>query len=288
MEQEKILYFYPIREHDGQQKYVQAAKRYWFQETVLKTGLFDDGTCQIVGCAVPPYYYRRRPWKPRMLAEAMENVLRRVESMTETMTDTWLHPQIEAILTEEYSRRWAPREETVKAVVERLVDRYAGDILQKSGEAVVLLGAPADTDRQMEMVRQLLHSYLPWINRLVLFYEEVAETDIWVELGNHLDEYYYEYGLVPQLEPYLRNHAGASECGTAGNLKCGKITCGGLVLDYCAQFRYPKLLPEKEAVYIDMASGEEKERLLRRKMPRIPYISPLKYLDTMVKNGYDG
>ena len=222
-----------------------------------------------------------------MLSEAMEDVLRRVESMTETLTDTWLQPQIEAVLTEEYSRRFSPREDTVRAVTRRLVDRYAGQMIRESGEVSVLLGEPADTDRQMEMTRELLHPYLSRINRLLIFYEEMAETDIWMELGSHLDEYYFEYGLVPQLEPYSRR-GGAQESEDTGNLRCGRHTCRGLVLDYCAQFRYPKILPECDVVYIDVASEGSKERLLRRKTPRIPYVSPLKYLDTMVKNGYDG
>lgn len=252
------------------------------------TGLFDDGAFQIVGCAVPPFYYRRRSWKPQILSEAMENVLRRVEGMTDTLTDTWLHPQVEAVLTEEYSRRWNPREDTVLAVLRRLIDRYAGEIVKRSGEVSVLLGVPSDTDRQMGMTRELLRPYLSRINRLLIFYEEMAETDIWMELGSHLDEYYYEYGLVPQLEPYSSSCGGMQELRSTDNLRCGKHTCSGLILDYCTQFRYPKMVPGSDAVYIDAASAAEKERLLRRKIPRIPYISPLKYLDTMVKNGYDG
>ncbi|MDE6740420.1 MAG: hypothetical protein K2K07_15155, partial [Lachnospiraceae bacterium] len=120
------------------------------------------------------------------------------------------------------------------------------------------------------------------------FYEEVAETDIWMELGSHLDEYYYEYGLVPQLEPYVTSYGGKADDlweGTA--LRCGKPRCGGMILDYSGRFRYPKILPESKAVYIDMMSETEKERLLRRKTPWISYISPLKYLDTIVKSGYD-
>lgn len=287
MEQEKIIYFYPITKHDGQPKCICAAKRYWFQDATLKTGLFDDGEFQIIGCAIPPYYYRCRAWKPEIMSEVMENVLRRVEGMTDALTDTWLHPQVAAMLTAEYERRWTPREDTVRAVTKRLIDGYAGDIVKQSGDVSVLLGEPADTDRQMEMTRELLHPYLSRINRLLIFYEEMAETDIWMELGSHLDEYYYEYGLVPQLEPYQSSHAGVQELRAAGGLRCGKIKCGGLILDYCAQFRYPKILPEGDTIYIDVVSEMEKERQLRRKTPRIPYISPLKYLDTMVKNSYD-
>ena len=271
MEQEKIIYYYPLAEYIGRSGCGSAAKRYWFQNAVLSAGLVSEKEPQVIGCAVPSFYYRRRPWKPQMLAEAMEAVVCRVDGMA----DTWLHPQIETMLTEEYIRRWIPRRDTVQAMIRQLIGQYADRIIRQCGEVAVLLGEPVDTDWQMKMTGELLSPYLPRINRLLIFYEEVAETDIWMELGNHLDEYYYEYGLVPQLEPYR------------DDLRCGKAKCKGMILDYCAQFRYPKILPEDAAVYIDTVSVGEKEELLRRKTPQIPYVSPLKYLDTMVKSSYD-
>ena len=373
MEWEKIIYFYPLAEYVEKTGCMPAAKRYWFQDVSLKFHFLEekDGVqvagkmsgakngvaiptaeFQVIGCGVPPYYYRHRPWKPQVLSEAMEAVACRVEGMA----DTWIHPQIGAMLTEEYARRWIPRADTIQAVTKRLIERYAGGVLRRSGdgggissgltgvgrdrsvtnsgvigindsafgicgEVTVLLGEPADTDRQMQMTRELLLPYLPRINRLLIFYEEVAETDIWMELGSHLDEYYYEYGLVPQLEPYVRNRVAPKDISQEGMLqlkdipqegmlqpkdmpqngilypqylagtdilKCGKARCRGVILDYCAQFRYPKIEAKNAAVYIDVQSVSAKEKLLGRKMPRIPYISPLKYLDTMVKNSYDG
>ena len=278
----------------------------------------------VIGCPVPPFYYRHKPWKPEILSEAMENVLHRIEGMA----DAWLHPQIGEMLTEQYNRCWEPRRDTMRMVVKRLTEQYAAGVISRSGEAVVLLGKPEDTDWQMEMTRELLLPYLPRINRLLIFYEEIAETDIWMELGNHLDEYYYEYGLVPQLEPYVWSYGGRTTdfygipdtrnrlvtCGQPdmgsgmemqrevdeGNniavqtepekqqdtLKCGKTKCCGLILDYCEDFRYPKIMPGSSAVYLDVMSASGKERLLGRKTPRIPYISPLKHLDTMVKSSY--
>lgn len=282
MEWEKIVYFYPMREQQNQMKNPPAARRRWFQNAELDLRELEFN---VIGCAVPPFYYKRRPWKPQDLSDAMECVLRRVEGMT----DTCIHPQVGMLLTEEYTQRWLPRRETVQMATARLIGLYTAEMLRARGEAAVLLGAPADTDWQMKMTEELLQPYLPRINRLLIFYEEIPETDVWTELGSYLDEYYYEYGLVPQLEPYVRTHAGADAAvSTDGSsLRCGRPRCGGMILDYCGQFRYPKIPPDGRAVYIDVTSAGEKERLLGRKNPRIPYISPLKYLDTMVKNSYD-
>ena len=273
MEQETIVYFYPISEQQGAAGRVCSAKWYWFQDVSLRTYLLGEvhATFNVIGCAVPPYYFRNRPWKPQVLSEEMAKVMRRVDGMT----DTYLHPQIEAMLTAEYVRRWMPRRNTVQMIVGQLIEQYVPGVVKQCEEAVVLLGEAADTGWQMEMTRELLQPYQARINRMLIFYEEVAETDIWMELGSHLDDYYYEYGLVPQIEPYAE---------TADGLRCGKHKCEGIVLDYCTQFRYPKIMPDSKAVYIDTMSVGCKERMLARKTPKIPYVSPLKYLDTMVKN----
>ena len=328
MEREKVVYYYPMQVQEEKRDRSFAAKRRWFQEAALaarKAGGNRDGggssgerggrhcsagelpvqspEFEVIGCAVPPFYYRKRAWKPQILAEAMGRALQRVEGMT----DTWLHPQITTLLTEEYAGRFETRRDTVQMVTSQLVRQYASRVVGACGEVTVLLGEPADADLQMEMTGEFLLPYLPKINRLLIFYEETARTDIWIELGGYLDEYYYEYGLVPQLEPYVTSYGtGAADIcaepqraagvhtGTVGqtrernrDLKCGKTRCGGMILDYSGQYRYPKILPDSKAVYIDVMSVAEKERLLGRKTPWIPYISPLKYLDTIVKSGYD-
>ena len=344
MEREKIVFYYPVTEQINHESRTASAKRHWYQEVSLEARVFDGqedvtpGTgfpngrtsgqehvtaarkgetagqeCaagretarraefDVIGCPVPPFYYRHRPWKPDILSEAMENVLHR----TEGMADAWLHPRIMEMLTEQYGKSWEPRRDTLRMIVKYLTEQYAAGVISRSGEAVVLLGKPADTDRQMEMTRELLQPFLPKINRLLIFYEEIDGTDTWMELENYLDEYYYEFGLVPQLEPYVRFYGGRradfcktqdprSDCGICrqqdemlqNTLKCGKPGCCGLILDYCEDFRYPKIMPDSTTVYLDVASAEGKERMLGRKTPRIPYISPLKHLDTIVKSSY--
>ena len=253
-----------------------AAKKFRFQNVSL--GIRHLGVCRdefnVIGCVIPPFYCRNKPWKPQILAEAMESVVRRADGLV----DTFLHPQITAMLAEEYGEKWIPRKNTVQMLVVSLMEQHAPRVIERCGEAVILLGEAADTDWQMEMAGELLQPYLSKINRLLIFYEEIAETDIWMELGRHLDDYYYEYGLVPQAEPYMES---------ADGLRCAKHRVSGIILDYCNRFRYPKIMPDSYAVYVDTVSGGEKERLLGRKTPQTPYVSPLKYLDTMVKNSYD-
>ena len=277
MEQETIIYFYPVSEQQKIAGHALAAKRFWFQDVSLRAyrlGIH-QGEFSVVGCAIPPFYFRNKPWKPQVLSEAMEAVCR----LADGLVDTYLHPQIAAMLTGEYAGRWIPRRQTEQMIIKCLMEQYGGHAVEQCKEAVVLLGEPKDMEWQMKMTGELLQPYLPKINKLLLYYEEIAETDIWMELGRHLDDYFYEYGLVPQPKPYAE---------LADGFGCGKHKCNGVILDYCAQFRYPKLAPDSGAVYIDVASEADKERLLHRKTPQIPYVSPLKYLDTMVKNSYDG
>lgn len=329
MEQETILYYYPMPEQLAKSENRYAAKRHWFQEASLKTVTVVSQTeFQVLGCAIPPFYYRHKPWKPQILSGMMETVLGDAAGMI----DTWVHPETAALLTDEYRMKWMPREGTVRMLVKHLPERYAEGSLKRCGMVTVLLGQPADTDRQMEMTWELLQPFLPKVNRMLIYYERqeagqdkdrheepahedsfsqgshtyglfgirhrkredyggASEPEEHASLNKYLEEYYYEYGLVPQLEPYVKAYAAGREAsaqhGSGGSgLRCGREKCGGIILDYCGQFRYPKILPEG-CIYIDTVSVGEKERLLGRKGLPVPYLSPLKYLDTIVKNSYD-
>lgn len=290
-----------------------AAKKHWFQEAVLKTEMVaEQEKFRVLGCAVPPFYYRRKPWKCQVLSETMETVLGDADGMA----DTYVHPQVRQLLTEEYCAKWMPRESTTQILAKYLLEQYAGNVLDRCGSVALLLGASADTDRQMKITWELLQPYLPKVNRMLIYYEK------WEELQEYLEAYYYEYGLVPQLESYrvpriagrgrereeniltvqaaqdrgygeepMVSEQGGSDSmdGSAeerAKLRCGKEKCRGVILDFCDQFRYPRILTE-DSVYIDIVSSEEKERRVRQKSLMVPYVSPLKYLDTMVKNSYD-
>lgn len=274
METETIVYFYPAPE---QMYKNNAAKKHWWQDAVLRernlTAAETGGFFVPVDCPIPLFYYKRKPWPPEILSEAMEKILHRAEGMA----DAFLHPQIMTYVSEKYAERWEARRETMEKLGACLLASYAADCLREKGRVAVLLGSPEDTDLQMEMTRELLTPYLPRINSLLFYYEEVEGTDIWEETGFYLEAYGYEYGLVPEMRPYLAGEEG---------LCCGKERCGGVILDFTAAPRYPRMERDK-VIYMDLVSSWEKERNCIRKNGEILYVSPLKYLDTIVKTGYD-
>lgn len=276
MEQETIIYFYPVSEEKGIPGNLNAVRGFWSRRVSLDVrilgGVRDE--FNVAGCAVPPFYRQNRPWKPQLLSETMEKVVHSADGLA----DVIVNPQIASMLADGYGERWTPRNSTMRRLMGRLLEQYAPDTLMRCGEAAVLLGEPGDIQWQMDMAGELLQPYLHRVNKLLVFYEETAETDIWVELGDHLDDYYYDFGLVPQLEAYA---------DTENGKRCRKHRCQGAVIDFGTQYRYPGILPDGRTVYIDAVSSGDKERLLNRKTPRVQYASPLKYLDTMVKNSYD-
>lgn len=275
METERIIYFHPAEEEVHKNT---AAKKHWWQDAVLRerslTAEETGGFFVPVDCPIPAFYYKKKPWPQEILSEAMEEVLHRATGMA----DAFLHPDIMTLVSEKYAGRWEVRSETMERLAACLLAACAADCLRQKGSVTVLLGSPDDTERQMETVWQLLSPYLPRINSLLFYYEEVEGTDIWEETAVWLEEYGYEYGLAPAMRSYLKEAEG---------LRCGRDRCGGVILDFAPQARYPRTEREERVIYVDLASVQEKERSCIRKNGQILYVSPFKYLDTVVKSSYD-
>ena len=311
MEQETILYYYLMPRETAGRNNTKAAKKHWFQEAVLESKLLaEQEEFRVLGCAVPPFYYRKKEWKAPVLSEVMETALHTAAGMT----DTCVHPDLLRIFAPEDRGRWRPRESTVRMLTKHLLGQYAEKVLVGTGMVTILLGQPGEVRQQMETTWELLEPYLSRVNRMLLYYEQqetpqneeetgpAESVDRQEELQEYLEEYYYEYGLVPQPVPYSRSRTAQAQGQAekdpavgerefyaksgAGPLRCGRERCGGVILDYCTDFRYPRIAAA-DCIYIDIASDGEKERLLGRKSLALAYVSPLKYLDTMVKNSYD-
>lgn len=275
METETIVYFHPAEEQMNKNT---AAKRHWWQDAALQAQRLaaeeTGGFFVLTDCPVPPFYYKKRPWPQEILSEAMEGVLHRAPGMA----DFFLHPDIMTGMSGKYAERWEMRRETTERLAACLLAVYAAGCLYQKGSVTVLLGSPDDTDWQMGMAMRLLSPYLSRINILLFYYEEVEGTDIWEETAVYLEEYGYEYGLVPSMRPYLTGEEG---------LRCGKDRCSGVILDFASSARYPRTEREEQTVYVDLASDREKERSCIRKNGQVLYVSPFKYLDTVVKSSYD-
>ena len=275
MEAQSILYFYPA---PGGMYKNDALKRHWWQKAVLQgralAGESSEETFLLAGCPIPAFYYQKKPWTPEALSEAMDEVLQKAPGMP----DAFLHPQIMTYVSEKYRERWEPRRETLENLLSVLLTRYAADRLYEQGEAVVLLGRPEETMWQMEMTARLLWPYLSRINRLSFFYEEVEGVDIWEETEDCLEAYGYEYGLAPRMIAYRDGEEG---------YQCGREKCGGVILDYCSSARHLRIRHQEQTVYVDLCSDRTKALACGRKGGEILYVSPLKYLDTAVKNSYD-
>lgn len=275
MEAETIVYFHPTEDTVHKNA---VGKRHWWQEARL-TGRelpaeSTNGFFSLVDCPVPPFYYKKRAWPPELLSEAMEMVLHGVPGMA----DAWLHPIVMTYVSETYAPRWEPRVETQEVLFACLLEKYAADCLHDKGEVTVLLGKPWETERQMEMTRRLLTPYLPRINSLCFFYEEVEGTDIWEEEALLLEDYSYEYGLAARMTAY-----GTGE----KEERYGRQRCGGVILDYAKEPGMPRIKRDGQVVYVDIHSDQAKARACAGKSGRILYASPLGYLDTVVKSSYD-
>ncbi len=255
-----------------------AARKHWWQDAGLVLRELPAKEREpfflLVDCPVPLYYYRRRPWPPDVLSACMAEAVYGAPGMA----DAWLHPDIMTLVSEEYRGRWEAKPETVRRLLSCLISVTAADYLRESGEAAVLLGKSSDTLWQMELTGQVLAPYLPRINRLTFYYEETAGVDLWEEAAAYLEAYRYEYGLTPALVPY--------RTGTGGKVN-GEETGGGLILDYGGPVSGWRLKGGARAACVDLSGSPVKERKCLAKDGRILYVSPLKYLDTTVKNEYD-
>lgn len=269
-----LLYFYPAPEGVYQKN---AVRTHWWQNTGLLLRELPAAEREafflLAGCPVPPYYYKKRSWSPDALSACMAEAVHGARGMA----DAWLHPNIMTLVSEDFRERWEPQRDTKERLLACLISVFAADCLKESGTAVVLLGRSSDTLWQMEMAGRLLAPYLSRINSLTFCYED-AGTDLWEEAADCLEDYSYEYGLTPCLLPY----------GTGGGRMPGpKGFRGGLILDYGGSAGGWQFQGEARSVYVDLSESLSKERKCLAKEGRIRYVSPLKYLDTAVKSGYD-
>ena len=163
---------------------------------------------------------------------------------------------------------------------------------------VLMLGDTFFPEEQMQRFSDMMQPYFSYINQLTILYEvdddtepeantEMdAESDGWQEqsrweeiLEDYAEEFYYEYGLVSEVR---RGRDFRPERQNGGNMQNPMI-----FLDYGYAGPLPLRAMRAGGIYLDVISSGRKETLIRQKCAEISYLSPRKYLDTVVKSGYD-
>lgn len=145
---------------------------------------------------------------------------------------------------------------------------------------VFLTGGLIFPTEQLQRFTDMLQPYFPKINHLNVIYEKDEETGeaderLKAAIDECMEELYYEYGLVGEV------------CGSKKEMGFLNRRFPALYIDYGYKGPLPYGLMKAGGVYIDIPSSTEKECSIVRKCPKISYISPRKYLDTIVKSGYD-
>ena len=185
---------------------------------------------------------------------------------------TVINSELQQILS--YEDNFSPvyRELTDKLFTEKFITQ------KRMPEAVVLLlGNAIFPEEQLERFTELMQPCFPYVNQFTIVYE--TKDRIETAIDDLLEMLYYEYGLVGRIwkadgfKPQLPE------------IRTGQ--CPILFLDYGYDGKLPYSIMRNGGTYIDVLSSGEKERRINKKCSKISYMSPLKYLDTMVKSGYD-
>ena len=277
MGKETILYYVTKESVTGQKDAVESS--FWKrlrESRLLDTFVAEDEENTIITVLVP---MKQKEWKKEKLLRLMQSSVTR-QPLYLGDAEVVIHPQIQQALeqTEQFPRIfWSISEKLLTQKLhtqkphtgygtKKRLPAYSGSVAES---VVLLLSDSIFPEEQIQRFSEMMQPYFPGINHLTILCEL---EDRWKEiLEDYADELYYEYGLVCQIQQ-------------GGNIKLKKQP---LFLD----FGYGDLLPlrtlQEGGIYLDVDSSEKKEMLIRQKCTGISYLSPRKYLDTVVKSGYD-
>ena len=291
MGNETILYYVTEESITGTVNYI---KRHFWQKITLSSFIIENmmgkSEMKLIVVIIPAM---KKEWKPEKLLKLMQEA---AEGYQEQFAEAEivLHPQVGQMLGRQ------EEQDTFSPVYRVLTEEFLADIFSRQhvkrnekgiaresrkkreescpASVVLLFGNHLFPEEQMQKFMELMQPYFPRINRLFILYD--TKTDRFEDAIQHdTEELYYEYGLVSQIQ-----------CGKGSVLKRFMVESGQspvLFMD-CG---YPGGIPfgaiKKGDFYLDVVSDEKKGTLFRRKSMEISYVSPRKYLDTLVKSGYD-
>lgn len=249
-QKKKMIYYFPQKD--------AASKRHLWNTVKLPVMEINiDDEWQMVCCMVPEYYMKNRSWDNEILLKTLNDVLTGQE-----FQQYYMHP---ALADKTGIDGRLPPDILLKKVLARVPCWEYLFYIGSSGEDNYM--RRAGMEDETKMLAQLLQSYLARINHFTMItdtiegYEEFAEN------------IYEEYGIPTACMERMEKR-----CGKEGRT---------VILDGRRDYRIPYPVIPSGAVYVDFWSVEEKRLTLEKMRRDVRYVSVVKFLDTIVKNGYN-
>lgn len=211
-----------------------------------------------------------------LLTDTQKFILQQNPDLEQGDNHIFLHPRIESLLQmekEEFSL-------ATLVLTDQILNKLWSRQRNTFESIVLLLGKEVFPDIQMRCFVKMMQPFFTQINHLYIVYEaEEEELERWREtLGEYVEAFSYEYGLMTQI---------TGRADMRKNILYRGNDKSVLFLDYSTSKELPFRWMRAGDIYLDVNVYEKKEMLLLRKCAEVFYLSPLKYLDTAVKSGYD-
>ena len=233
-----------------------------------------------------------KDWKREKLIKVMQESISDYQDYIR-YAEVVIQPKLQQVLMQ--SERFNP-------IFWELTDMIIKDISRHRPveSLMLLLGTSFFPEEQIQRFTEMMQPYFPYVNQLIVAYEmeddasdevdcisndgvNVKSEKNWNRLEAELDKcmemLYYEYGLIGRIWNEDGYKAKPSDISNG--------QCQVLFLDFGYQGKLPYSMMRSGDKYIDVLSSVEKKRCINKKCSQISYLSPLKYLDTIVKSGYD-
>lgn len=213
---------------------------------------------------VPEFYGGGQPWDMQRLFETLSAQLEQTEAW-----DYYLQPELSVLL--EMKEKLPPEILLHMVVKQNLCWEYLfligwNAVDDEFGEEGSFQRMDA-MEEQRRIFAVLLQKYLPRINHFTVVTDR---PEMYMDFTDYV---YEEYGIPAAYVNKLEKRLGKN-----------KKT---VILDGRPRYVPPYAAIPEEASYIDFWSENEKRKVLEKKRKDIRYLSTVKFLDTLAKNGYN-
>lgn len=241
-----------------------SAKKHIWSPTKLPVVEIDMGEGrELVCCRVPEYYVGRKSWESEKLLDSLSGVLAERDCR-----EYYLQPRLGRMAGVEER---LPSEILLHLMLRRVPCWeylfYIGWEDRQEAEGKSGIFREEAFGEEQQKLLELLECYLPRINHFILV------TDGPEEYADFTEYIYEEYGIPTACTARMERRFGRD----------GKT----VILDGRKEYKIPYSVIPEGAAYVDFWSEEEKGKILERMRRDVRYMSAAKFLDTLVKNGYN-